>query len=334
LRDPVERSIAPLLELPRTAVVGIDFDKQITLDLKMMCDSEVAATKVKKTAEAVVTLARNSLDQSAESTARMPRDRARFFGLLIDTAKTGLTNAKIEQKASVVVLSTHSDDVSAILPRLIEGVRSARAGERAEQGVNNLRQIGLAFHNYHSTHNHFPPAVVIGPDGKTPHSWRVELLPFLEQQALYNEYQMNEPWDSEKNLKVLAKMPAVYRSPEAVLGTTPMDQFSSYFVLTGPDTIFSDNNGCEIQSITDGTSNTILAVETPRRIPWTKPEDIAVVIEQNRATKLAGFQGDEFHALFADGSVRTIKPTIKPLVFMALITKAKGEVVDSNELDR
>lgn len=334
LRGPVERSIAPLLELPRTAVIGIDCDKQITLDLKMMCDSEVAATKVKQTAEAVVTLARNSLDQSAESTARMPRDRARIFGILIDTAKTGLTNAKIEQKASVVVLSTNSDDVSAILPRLIEGVRSARAGARAEQGINNLKQIGLAFHNYHSVHNHFPPAVVIGPDGKTPHIWRVEILPFLEQQALYNEYQMNEPWDSEKNLKVLAKMPAVYRSPEAVLGTTPMDQFSSYFVLTGPDTIFSDNKGCGIESITDGTSNTILAVETPRRIPWTKPEDIAVVIEQNRAIKLAGFQGDEFHTLFADGSVRTIKPTIKPFVWTALITRAKGEVVDLNDLDR
>ncbi len=339
LRDPVERSIAPLLELPRTAVVGIDLDKQITLDLKMICDSEVAATKVKQTAEAVVTLARNSLDQSAESTARMPRDRARFFGILIDTAKTGLTNAKIEQKGSVVVLSTNSDDVSAILPRLIEGARSARAGARAAQGINNLKQIGLAFHNYVSVHNHFPPAVVIGPDGKTPHSWRIEILPFLEQQALYNEYQMNEPWDSEKNLKVLAKMPAVYRSPDATLGTTPMDQFSSYFVLTGPDTIFSDNKGCELQSITDGNSNTILAVETPRRIPWTKPEDIAVgeinpLDPKGSLPKIAGFQGDEFHTLFADGSVHTIKPTIKPLVLMALITRAKGEVVDSNELDR
>ena len=66
-------------------------------------------------------------------------------------------------------------------------------------------------HNYHDTHGQFPPAVVVGPDSKTPHSWRVELLPFLDQDALFKEYRLNEPWDSEANKKVLAQSPAVFR---------------------------------------------------------------------------------------------------------------------------
>jgi hypothetical protein len=101
-----------------------------------------------------------------------------------------------------------------------------------ETSANNLKRLMLAMHNYHDTYNHFPPAVIRGKDGQggPPHSWRVALLPFLDQQALYNEYRFDEPWDSEHNRTLLGKMPAVYRSPL----DKPDSPHASYFALVTP----------------------------------------------------------------------------------------------------
>ena len=96
---------------------------------------------------------------------------------------------------------------------LVPAVQQARAAARRVQSQNNLKQIALALHNYHSAYTHFPAQTVLGPDGKTVHSWRVAILPFLNQVDLYKQYQLSEPWDSESNLKVLSQMPPVYRDP-------------------------------------------------------------------------------------------------------------------------
>jgi hypothetical protein len=87
--------------------------------------------------------------------------------------------------------------------------------EARKTSADNLKALMLAMHNYHDTYRHFPPAVVHGRDGQggPPHSWRVALLPFLNEHKLYNEYRFDEPWDSEHNKQLLAKMPSVFRSP-------------------------------------------------------------------------------------------------------------------------
>jgi hypothetical protein len=203
-------------------------------------------------------------------------------------------------------------------------------------------------YNYADVNNGaFPPAVLYGPDGKTPYSWRVALLPFLEQAPLYNQYKFDEPWDSENNKKVLAKMPGTYRDPN----DPPDSTFSSYYGLVGPSTIFSGKEGAKPSQILDGTSNTIMFVEAKRNIPWTKPEDIAYADDLPAANaarppaspsryagdkplpRLGGRYADVFLAALCDGSVRAISQKIEPYVLRALITRDGGEVIDFQQLD-
>ena len=188
---------------------------------------------------------------------------------------------------------------------------------------NNLKRLGLAMYNYHDTHGHFPPAVVLGPDGKTPHSWRVELLPFVDQNALYAEYRMNEPWDSAANLKVLAQMPNVFRSPF----DDPKSIKSGYYALVGPGTVFGEPAGVKVSQITDGTSNTIMFVEAKRDIPWTKPEDIAFDAER-QLPSLGGFLDGMFAVGMADGSVGTLEVDLPKDKLKWLILRNDGHPIE------
>jgi len=165
---------------------------------------------------------------------------------------------------------------------------------------------------------------VIGKDGKTPHSWRVAILPYVEGQAVYNQYKFDEPWDSESNKKLIGQMPATLRDP----GADPKSEFSSYFALTGESTVFGPKEGAKIQEILDGTSNTILIVEAKRDIPWTKPEDIAYD-PAKPLPKLGGLRPNGYNTAFADGSVRFISQTIDEMTLRALITRAGGEPVQA-----
>ncbi|HEV3298256.1 MAG TPA: DUF1559 domain-containing protein [Planctomycetaceae bacterium] len=174
---------------------------------------------------------------------------------------------------------------------------SARESEKEHDSQNKLKQLALAMHNYHDVHGHFPPAVVMGPDGKTPHSWRVELLPFLDEKRLYDEYRLNEPWDSPHNKVILRNMPNCFRSPFADEKSTN----SSYYALVGKGTIFQGKDGMPIRDITDGTSNTLMFVEAKRDVPWTKPADIPFD-PGKPVPPLGGYVRGHFTAACADGA--------------------------------
>jgi hypothetical protein len=210
---------------------------------------------------------------------------------------------------------------------------------------NNLKQIGLALHNFHSAHGCFPPAVVKGPDGKPWHSWRVLILPYLDQMPLYNQYDFAQPWDSEKNRKVLDQMPAVYRDP--VHGDKP-SHFTHFAAITGPGTAFPsegvamkenklpDYSGPgvrRIREVRDGTSLTIFAgsVSPERKIPWTKPEDVVFAPDFKNLGHADSFAAPHDGAglfLFGDGRVRTISSGIAADLLSALLTVDGREIVD------
>jgi hypothetical protein len=191
--------------------------------------------------------------------------------------------------------------------------------------LNNLKQLALAMHNYHVVHKHFPPAVVMDPDGKTPHSWRVELLPFLDQRHLYEEYRMNEPWDSPHNKLILRQMPDLFRSPF----DSPASKASGYYVIAGPRTVFDGKEGIKVSDIVDGASNTLLIVEAKRDIPWTRPDDIPFDPEKP-LPELGGFVKGQFAAAMADGSARVFGGQKTQRRLRWLIMRNDRQTVDDN----
>ena len=197
--------------------------------------------------------------------------------------------------------------IAVLVALLLPAVQQAREAARRSQCKNNLKQLGLAMHNYHDVHQSFPPAAIRRPGAAAWHSWRVELLPFLNHNDLYQQYDQNEAWDGPHNKKLIDQMPDVFRSPY----DDPHSTNSAYFVLVGPGTVFdrrSDGSaGVKISEIADGTTNTLLVVEAKRDIPWTKPEDLPFSADEFAADtvpELGGFVKGKFAAAMADGSVR------------------------------
>jgi hypothetical protein len=138
--------------------------------------------------------------------------------------------------------------------------------------ANDLRLIALAMHSYHEKHGRLPPAVVRSVDGAPLYSWRVLLLPYLEQEALYAQFHLDEPWDSPHNLPLLNRIPRVYR-PE--FSATPDPSMTFYQVFVGPGSAFEGDKGLQVpDDFPDGANKTILVVEARTAVPWTKPEDI------------------------------------------------------------
>lgn len=164
-----------------------------------------------------------------------------------------------------------------------------------------LQQLGYAMLNHHVTHQRFPSAAIPSEDGKPLLSWRVRLLPFLEEEELYEQFHLDEPWDSEHNRKLLAKMPKIFQKPSAQL----KPGHTCFLVPVGPGAAFEGEQGMKIAQIPDGTTRTILMLELPaeQAVPWTKPADYT--FDPEKPTQgLGPTYGNEIPVLFVDTKVR------------------------------
>ncbi len=188
---------------------------------------------------------------------------------------------------------------------------------------NNLKQIALAMHNYAAANDDDWPRNIVDKNGKPLLSWRVIILPYIEQAELYMQFKLDEPWDSDNNKKLLAKMPDVYK-----VGIEEKSATKTYYQgFAGPGAVFEPGKKLNLKSsFTDGTSNTISVVEAGPPVEWTKPADI----EYDRKTfqKVAGPFRNVIMAGMSDGSTFPFKPDLKPEVWCDFIEHADGNVVD------
>ena len=239
---------------------------------------------------------------------------------------------------------------------LVPAVQKVREAAGRIQSANNLKQLAIGMQNFHEQTGQFPPAVVYDRDGNPLYSWRVLLLPYLEQDALYREFHLDEPWDSPHNKSLLARMPRTYARPEDWPAKEPYATY--YQVFDGPGAIFDSDKskglkpfnpmglgpfgmpapeapapslmqpstGRRFADITDGTSNTILIAEAGDPVPWTKPADLRFD-PNGPLPKLGGPFHSYFIVAMADGSVRIVSKSVSPTTLRAAITANGGEIL-------
>lgn len=213
---------------------------------------------------------------------------------------------------------------------LLPAVQAAREAARRAQCTNNMKQLALAMHNYISTYDTLPPQAVTDANGKPLLSWRVLLLPYLDQEALYRQFRLDEPWDSPTNQPLMAQMPALFKCPSDGDNLSGMTRYQAF---VGPRTLFpapaDAGRGVRMSDITDGTSNTIAFAEAAAPVPWSAPQDIPADTSATFGGMGSTHPGGANVAM-GDGSVRFFRRTVNPAVLKAVTTRNGGEVISSS----
>lgn len=204
--------------------------------------------------------------------------------------------------------------------------------------ASQLRNMLTAMHNFHGDFNRLPTQAICDKDGKPLLSWRVAMLPYLGQDHLYKQFKLDEPWDSENNIKLIEKMPRIYVHPVAKNVPANHTLYQVFYSKKGdkPAAAIMENGKITLQqfALQDGTSNTfVLTDAASTAVPWTKPADLYYDGKVENLPKLVSPRGDDWaHVVFADGSVRRYKVTANPKLLWQLIGRNDGYNMDAAEV--
>jgi prepilin-type processing-associated H-X9-DG protein len=307
------RPVATLTQGLRWASIALSTEPRTTLHAVFRAKDQAAARAVQR----FLVTAR---DLAADSLRKDP--------MLSELARA-LSGMQPSVSGDDVTLDADPEKTTALV---MVPIREARESARRSQCGNNLKQIALAMHNYHSAHNSFPPAYNASKDGKPLLSWRVHLLPFLDRKGLYDRFHLDEPWDSPHNRPLVAEMPAVYACPGGNRALAREGK-TTYLTPRGPVTMFPGAEPIAVKDVPDGTSNTIMAVDAgdARAVVWTMPEDWEIGGEPT-TDGLFGHHSRGTNFAFGDGAVRFLKESIAPNLLKALLTRNGGEVISAEAL--
>lgn len=196
------------------------------------------------------------------------------------------------------------------------------AFDRDLQAAKKMWTITLAIHYYYDNHLMFPEAYSYDKAaGKPLLSWRVHLLPFIGHEELYKKFKLNEPWDSEHNKSLIAEMPSLYAAPG---GANRQEGKTCYLTIRGAGSAFPPEKRIGLRDIKDGTSNTIMIVETNEAaaITWSKPEDYLLSDKPFDGLRRDGAAG--YIVIMCDGAVYRISDQIDGDLFRALSNRDDG----------
>ena len=216
-----------------------------------------------------------------------------------------------------------------LLGLLLPAVQKVRAAASRSSSMNNLKQIGLAIHNYNDVYGHLPKDIT-DKNGKPLLSWRVAILPFLEQAPLYNKFKLDEPWDSENNKqwsKAVIKTFVAPSDPNAPFGMDK-DGFATtnYLGIKGPGAMFDDDKKLTLANVTDGTSFTVMVLESADAVAWAKPGDYPFDPKKPLPKIKALNANDIALMLMGDGSVRSVNlKSVTEKTLKAVFTRAAGD---------
>jgi hypothetical protein len=225
--------------------------------------------------------------------------------------------------------------VALLIALLFPTVQQSGFGEASRyQCKHNLKMIGLALHNYHDRYGCFPPVCIRDKTGRPLHSWRVLLLPFLDQQTLYNEYRFDEPWDGPHNTRLASRVGAIFNcATENRRHNRKQTPMTSYVAVVGPGTMWPADRPVSLEDVTDDLSSTLMVVEIANStISWMEPRDLPL---SQLAPRINGQPGPAISSvhrkcvqcLFADGSTRLLLETLPATTLSGLLTRNGGEPV-------
>lgn len=231
------------------------------------------------------------------------------------------SNAPIHQKRSgftLIDLVIVACIMLLLIALLLPAVSRSRNAARRPQCRNNLKGIGLAFHNYHDTYGAFPPAHTVNAEGKPLHGWRTSILPFLDGKPLYDKIDLSKPWDDPVNSAAYNTELAIFRCPSAILPPT----HTVYLAVVTQNSAIRPTEPRPLSEITDGPSQTLMLIEVAAEhaVHWMAPQDAdeAIILSFGPDTKLPHTGG--VHAQFADGSVNFLPSDTKAAERRAMIS--------------
>lgn len=297
----------------RTEFISIELrdDDALEVWFRSQSASEFEAEMVETAARDAVSLGRNLLSQLRGNIGQMDSPE---LMRVVDVADRALERASIERRGKLVAgVAKISDSDGSLIATLRNALSAVGRASTERAKLNNLKQVGLAMHNYESTFKKLPASVQMGP-GNQPRSWRVTVLPFMEGAELYARYKQEKPWDSPENSALIREIPSYYQASDSDVGMTDVQCF------TGPGAAFEAGKNLRLREFTDGLSNTFMAALSPNTVTWTEPIDVAIEPGQ----PLPNWTTGRFSAVLMDGSVRTFAPGTDPEVIRQMITRSDG----------
>ncbi len=345
----------PLLEIPsllKSVELTINISNSSLTELMVTANSEADAERVETILEEMkhvvqalfVTATEEDTETQRMLASEDPVEQAmgRYIQRIQDEIGKAILQFNVPREGTTFKLAqldlsqngqnqlTYVAVTGVLVALLLPAIQAAREAARRTAAMNSMKQIMLAILMYENDKKSFPNHANYSQDGKPLLSWRVHILPYLGEEALYEQFHLEEPWNSEHNQSLIPQMPAVYSDPSSALG---VDQGRTHFLGVKGEGMFFDgsNEGRRIRDIRDGTSNSIavLQVNDDRAAVWTRPDDWE--LDEGDAMKgLGGPHPEIFLAGFCDGHVQAILVDVNARLFKSLLTISGGENVDWN----
>ena len=352
-------ALTPNLKDLNGSIFAGTLTKDLALEMVLTFPTKDIAAKAKTDVESVVTLGKNALKAKGD----LPAGYGKFMDSLkvehkgVEVVVTGKLELEINdlmkampfgrgfgavqdnRKVAVAQGKAKADDMDFGPPPLGKPAVGPRPLALRVTSINNLREIALAMHEFNANFKALPNHAIRNPQGGAPLlSWRVALLPYLQEGELYKQIRLNEPWDSNHNRQFWNKMPRVYQMPGSAGSGTYYQVFrgdQSAFPATKKPADFNNLVAdIKITDIVDGTSNTLFLVEAADPVNWMEPADIPFQMgDKNLPNRLGNHWGNNtFVGAFADGTARPLRRQANWDVLQALVTRNGGENVDPNLL--
>ncbi|HBJ36328.1 MAG TPA: hypothetical protein DDZ51_16570 [Planctomycetaceae bacterium] len=332
---PQFRELIEGVALINAVVVRMKFDNgTFVARAEVLADDAPSATKLHRAADSAIEFIKETMldriEQDMSSSEPGPVNDA-FVSYLKRIIDEMVASYRPKLSDDRVVLDFRADNSIAttgvLVGLLLPAVQASRQAARRMSSSNNLKQIGLAMHNYHATFNHFPPAAITNATGEPLLSWRVALLPFMEEMELYNQFKLDEPWNSEHNLLLMDKMPRVFSDPSLAIPPGIAGGLTNYHLSIGDRLLINPTGKSRFAQVTDGTSNTIMSIagnEESLR-PWTSPDYPEISLDDPLAYVI---RANGFEVGFADGAVIRMSPEIDVETFKAMLTRDGRETIN------